>query len=220
MSTVRNLLQRRTLIAGVLIAGMVGATAVGISSTSLGDATHTTHPPARHASSPGTKASAEPVSFSHLSKQHSNNCTLLAAELVAFPSKMRLQGACCQKMDAESYKGQLDGLRQYSAIPQIPANPYDVSALLARQLIRYHATIHLTSAEYATYHRGMQLSPEHGPCCCHCWRWSAFQGLSDYLIADRGWTAKPLGHLIGLLDGCGGGKTASGSKTRSQMRGM
>ena len=45
-------------------------------------------------------------------------------------------------------------------------------------------------------------------------------GLSDYLIADRGWTAKPLGHLIGLLDGCGGGKTASGSKTRSQMRGM
>ena len=209
MSPVRNLRQRRSLIGAALIAAVVGAAALGISGISPGDATHTA----------GGQASAEPVSFSYLTKQHSNNCTLLAAELVAFPSRMRLQGACCQKMDPEPTQaaGWSSPVQRH---PQIPANPYDVSALLARQLIRYHATIHLTSAEYAIYHRGMQLSPEHGPCCCHCWRWSAFQGLSDYLIADRGWTAKPLGHLIGLLDGCGGGKTASSGKTTSQMRGM
>jgi len=199
---------------------MVGATAVGISSTSLGDATHTTHPPARQASNPGTKASSEPVSFSHLSKQHSNNCTLLAAELVAFP----VQDASARGVLPEDGCHELQRPAGWpSQVPRDPSDPSEplrclgVACATADPLPRDDSP-HQRRA--ATYHRGMQLSPEHGPCCCHCWRWSAFQGLSDYLIADRGWTAKPLGHLIGLLDGCGGGKTASGSKTRSQMRGM
>ncbi len=50
----------------------------------------------------------------------------------------------------------------------------------------------------------MRQAPEKGPCCCHCWRWTAFQGLSSYLIAYRHWQAPPLAALIGNLDGCGG----------------
>ena len=50
----------------------------------------------------------------------------------------------------------------------------------------------------------MRQAPEKGPCCCHCWRWTAFQDLSSYLIAYRHWQAPPLAALIGNLDGCGG----------------
>jgi hypothetical protein len=35
-------------------------------------------------------------------------------------------------------------------------------------------------------------------------------GMSDYLIARRGWRARPLAHLIGLVDGCGGKADVSG----------
>lgn len=219
MSPIHALHQRRRLVVSVLVAGIVGAVAVAIASLSVADTTTTIDPPARGAGS-GIRAVAQPVSFAYLSKQHSNSCSLPAAELMVLPSKMRLQGSCCQQMDAASYLSQLDGLGQYSSIPQIPPNPYDVPASLAQQLIRYHATIHLSLTQHSSYNRAMQLSPEQGPCCCHCWRWAAFQGLSDYLIAERGWTPEPLGHLIGLLDGCGGSKPAVGTGTTSTMRGM
>src|SRR5207253_10061758 len=38
--------------------------------------------------------------------------------------------------------------------------------------------ITLTAAEQAVYQKAMRLADEHGPCCCHCWRWSASSGSS------------------------------------------
>jgi len=64
----------------------------------------------------------------------------------------------------------------------------------------------------------MRMSPEHGPCCCQCWRWNAFRGLSKYLIHERQWPAARLGRLIGALDGCGGPGHDDGAD--SAMRGM
>jgi hypothetical protein len=54
----------------------------------------------------------------------------------------------------------------------------------------------------------MARTSERGPCCCRCWRWDAFEGLSRYLIADRHWAAGQLARLITDLDGCGGSQSA------------
>ena len=50
----------------------------------------------------------------------------------------------------------------------------------------------------------VELSDEHGPCCCPCWRWQAFKGLGRELIARRNWSARQLASLWDLEDGCGG----------------
>ena len=144
------------------------------------------------------------ASFADLATQHTNNCGMQASQLAAYSPGTRLQGSCCSAMDQTTYNAQLAGLRRYTSVRQIPKNPYDISVALARQLVGYRAAIHLSPSQQATYARAMRMSSEKGPCCCHCWRWTAFQGMSDYLIARRGWHAGPLAHLIGLVDGCGG----------------
>jgi len=144
------------------------------------------------------------ASFAYLATQHTNNCGMQASQLAAYSRGMRLQGSCCSAMDQAAYNAQLAGLRRYTPVRQIPKNPYDISVALARQLVGYKAAIHLSVSQQATYTRAMRMSSEKGPCCCHCWRWTAFQGMSDYLITWRGWQARPLAHLIGLVDGCGG----------------
>jgi hypothetical protein len=164
-----------------------------------------------HATNNASSAQSETASFSfaYLAQQQSNRCSLQAAELASMAPTARLQGACCSAMARASYADQINGLRQYRDIAQIPSNPYDISVALAGQLVGYSESIRLTPNQQAIYQRAMQLSPEKGPCCCHCWRWQAFQGLSNYLIARPGWRAQPLGRLIGLLDGCGGTRTSS-----------
>jgi hypothetical protein len=92
----------------------------------------------------------------------------------------------------------------YAAIPQIPRDPYDVPLALARSLLRYDSSIHLTARQQATYQHAMEMSSEKGPCCCHCWRWSAFKGMSKYLIARRHWTASAVALIIDDVQGCGG----------------
>ncbi len=114
-------------------------------------------------------------------------------------------------MDEAAYNAQVGSLTKYAAIPQIPDDPYDIPVSLAQELVGYHDGIALTGSQQVTYDAAMRMSPEMGPCCCHCWRWTAFQGMSDYLIARRGWHARPLAYLIGLVDGCGGKARAAAS---------
>jgi hypothetical protein len=42
----------------------------------------------------------------------------------------------------------------------------------------------------------MAMSNEKGPYCCHCWRWTALEGMSKYLIARRHWTASAVALVI------------------------
>ena len=185
-------MNRRLLITGLFAAAAIAIAAIA-TATRL------------NASAPdGMMTGGVHASFSQLAEQHTNSCGLQAPELAAHEQHMRLQGSCCTAMDEPSYNAQLAGLRPYADIRQIPQNPYDISVPLARRLVGYQRTIHLTASQEATYRRAMAMSPEKGPCCCHCWRWTAFQGMSDYLIARRGWHAQPLANLIGLVDGCGG----------------
>lgn len=107
-------------------------------------------------------------------------------------------------MALSAYRTQVGGLAADRRIWQIPPDPYDVSVSLAKRLLVYERTIRLTAGQARTYRRAMRMSSLKGPCCCHCWRWDAFRGLSDYLIADRGWQTAQIARLTELLEGCGG----------------
>jgi hypothetical protein len=50
----------------------------------------------------------------------------------------------------------------------------------------------------------MDMSHEGGPCCCKCWRWTAFEGQAKYLIVEKGFTAEQVASIWDLEDGCGG----------------
>jgi hypothetical protein len=148
---------------------------------------------------PGTKAE-----FTYLAAQTSNNCSLQPAAVKSYPDNVRIQGSCCSPMDWDHYREQVRDLRRYHAIAAIPPDPYDVSAALAKKLFAYGDAIHLTQAQQRVYRRAMSITPEKGPCCCKCWRWHAFAGLSKYLIARKHFSVQEVASVIALVDGCGG----------------
>jgi len=129
-----------------------------------------------------------------------------AAHVMGLNSRKRLQGACCFPMDRTSYVKQVADLRAYAAVTEIPSDPYDVQVGLAKRLVRWERTIALTPAQAATYRRAMSMTHQRGPCCCPCWRWHAFRGLSNELIARRRWAAARVARVIDLVEGCGEGR--------------
>ena len=107
-------------------------------------------------------------------------------------------------MNFQHYVRQLHGLRVYAHVPEIPADPYDVPVSLARRLTSYNKNVTLTRSQQTAYDGAVNRSHEHGPCCCHCWRWSAFEGQAKYLITRRQFGANQIAHTWNLEDGCGG----------------
>jgi hypothetical protein len=182
-------------VSGLLAGGLAAAIAGG------GDRAR---PEVGNAESSALAAPGTPARFAYLARERSNRCNLQARELLGRPGRGRLQGSCCSPMDEHAYAEQVRALRRYSHIRQIPRDPYDVPVALARRLLRYQAGIRLSAHERLIYRRGVEMSREKGPCCCRCWRWTAFEGLSKYLIARREWQPRRLGRLIEALDGCGG----------------
>jgi hypothetical protein len=144
------------------------------------------------------------AAFRYLAAQRSNRCGLTPAELEHSSAAGRLQGSCCFPMDISTYEWQIKALRPSAAIRQIPTDPYDVPVALAQRLLRYDKSIGLSATQQATYDRAMSMSSEKGPCCCRCWRWSAFRGMSKYLITRANWKASRLALLIDDVEGCGG----------------
>ncbi len=145
-----------------------------------------------------------PERFAVLSRASSNQCGLLSSALSRLARNGRLQGSCCSRMDLHRYREQVAGLRRFAAVPEIPRDPYDVPVTLAKRLITYDERIELSEAQQATYDRAMKLSEEGGPCCCRCWRWTAFGGQAKFLIARRGYGEKQIAEVWGVEDGCGG----------------
>jgi len=107
-------------------------------------------------------------------------------------------------MDYTTYVQQLAGLKRYNTVAQIPADPYDIPVSLAKQLVAYDASITLGPSEQGVYESAVRLSHEHGPCCCHCWRWTAFGGQARFLIRSRHYDAHQIATIWNLEDGCGG----------------
>ena len=107
-------------------------------------------------------------------------------------------------MNFARYVRQVRGLRKYANVPEIPRDPYDISVRLARRLTSYATAIQLGPRQQAVYDRASKMGVEHGPCCCHCWRWTAFEGQAKYLIARLGYGAPRIAEVWDIEDGCGG----------------
>jgi len=120
------------------------------------------------------------------------------------PPGARLQGACCFPMNYHSYVRQVHELsRRYATVDVIPKDPYDIPVSLAKRLIGYQS-IKLTPAQRRTYDQAKPLSATKGPCCCPCWRWTAFGGQANYLITRRHYTAQQIADVWSAEEGCGG----------------
>lgn len=138
--------------------------------------------------------------------QKSGNSSCSAAFTQSLPSMAagtRLQGSCCSPMSLHRYSEQVEGLRKYAHVPEIPPDPYDVDAGLAKQLMALYDT-QLAPDQQQAYDYAMAHSHEKGPCCCKCWRWYVYGGLGKLLITQRGFTGEQVTDVWNFSDGCGG----------------
>ena len=142
--------------------------------------------------------------FSYLVAQHSNFCSLSPDTVKTYPDSDRIQGACCNPLDAAKYRWQASGLRQYSNVPAILADPYDVPANLAKQLLSADSSVTLTPAQEARFNQAKAMTGDHGWCCCQCWRWYMTEGLAKVLITTYHMNAATIAHVVDLTNGCGG----------------
>lgn len=142
--------------------------------------------------------------FEFLSANGNSSCSAAFKDAVAsMPDDAQLRGSCCSTMDTHRYSEQVEGLKKFAHIPEIPPDPYDVDAALAKKMLAYYDT-ELTLEEQQAYDFAMANSHEKGPCCCKCWRWYVYGGLGKYLIQQYGFTGEQLTEVWNLSDGCGG----------------
>ena len=142
--------------------------------------------------------------FDYLSANGNSSCSRQFMKSIAtMADDARLQGSCCSPMDRARYAAQIEGLKRYAAIAEIPADPYDIAAALAKHVMALYDDV-LSGPEQAVYQYAMDHSAEQGPCCCQCWRWQVYGGLAKGLIKERGFTGEQIVDVWNLSDGCGG----------------
>jgi len=142
--------------------------------------------------------------FNYLSTHGNSSCSSnFQQSISSMPDNARLQGSCCSPMSYHRYSEQVEGLKKYKDIPEIPPDPYDIEAGLAKKLLSYY-DLQLTPEEQKAYDYAMQNSKEKGPCCCKCWRWYVYGGLAKVLINNYGFTGQQITEVWNLSDGCGG----------------
>ncbi|MBI4154663.1 hypothetical protein HY498_01090 [Candidatus Woesearchaeota archaeon] len=149
------------------------------------------------------------LKFIKLSTEGSASC-FGPGTVLEMQDQERIQGSCCGPMVLHRYEEQIEGLKKYSNIPQIPKDPYDIEIKLAKELLDYQKNIKLTDNQQKIYNEAMGMSQEGGPCCCKCWRWYVYEGLAKYLIVNHNFTAKQIAELWDMSDGCGGESHAPG----------
>ena len=142
--------------------------------------------------------------FNFLASQNSNKCGMVMENFEANIEGERIQGSCCGVMDLHRYQEQVEGLKKFSDISVVPQDPYDIPVSLAKGLFEYQKNITLNEEQQKIYDEAIKLSHEGGPCCCKCWRWTAFEGQAKYLITNEGFNAEQIAELWDLEDGCGG----------------
>lgn len=148
--------------------------------------------------------SALAANFNYLSKHGNSACsTNFKDSINTMPDSARLQGSCCSAMDFNRYKGQIEGVKKYNNTTEIPPDPYNIEAGLAKKLMSYY-DMNLTPDEQKAYDYAMQNSNEKGPCCCKCWRWYVYGGLAKYLIHNKRFSGEQITEVWNLSDGCGG----------------
>lgn len=142
--------------------------------------------------------------FDILSRNGNSSCSATFTESIdEMSDAVRLQGSCCSSMDKHHYTEQITGLTKYKDIPEIPSDPYDIDASLAKKLEAYY-DLELTPDQQMVYDYAMQSSMKKGPCCCKCWRWYVYRGLGKLLIQKYNFTGEQVTEIRNLSDGCGG----------------
>lgn len=142
--------------------------------------------------------------FDMLSKSGNSSCSATFTQSIeGMSDTSRLQGSCCSPMDMHRYTEQVTGLQKYKDIPEIPSDPYDINASLAKKLKAYY-DVDLTPDQQKAYDYAMANSMEKGPCCCKCWRWYVYGGLGKLLIQKYNFTGEQVTEIWNLSDGCGG----------------
>ena len=151
--------------------------------------------------------------FDYLSKNGNSSCSATFKDSIAsMPDAERLRGSCCGPMYLHTYAEQIEGLKKYAHIPEIPPDPYNVEAGLAKKLLAAY-DLELTPEQQQAYDYAMEHSDENGPCCCKCWRWYAYGGLGKILITQYGFTGKQATDIWNLSEGCGGEEHKGGHHT-------
>lgn len=142
--------------------------------------------------------------FEYLSQNGNSSCSSSFRDSISQMSDdEHLRGSCCSPMSLHRYKEQIEGLNKYKNIKEIPSDPYDIKAGLAKNLMA-HYDDKLTSEQQKAYDYAMEHSSEKGPCCCKCWRWFVYGGLGKILIQKYGFTGQQVTEVWNLSDGCGG----------------
>ena len=142
--------------------------------------------------------------FEELSQGGNSSCSVsFTSSIESMPDSAHLQGSCCSAMSMHRYSDQVEGLKKYKDIKEVPSDPYDIEAGLAKKLKEYY-DISLTPKEQQVYDYAMQNSHEKGPCCCKCWRWYVYGGLAKLLIQKYDFTGEQIVDIWNLSDGCGG----------------
>jgi hypothetical protein len=193
-----QLVSRRAKLAGAVVA------VVALTVTAITVAVAVARPGDEKQRSEANATPSVEQRFAVLSRARSNQCGLQAEGLETMARNGRLQGSCYSPIDLHRYREQLEGLRRYRDVPQVPGDPYDIPVSLAKRLFAYQQTIKLTPGQQAVYDRAFKLSGDHGPCCCRCWRWTAFEGQAKFLITRRDFSAKQIADIWLLEGGCGG----------------
>lgn len=141
--------------------------------------------------------------FDYLSTNGNSNCSgeFLQSIPTMAPSD-HIRGSCCSPMNLAHYTEQIDGLKKYAAVEEIPSDPYDIEAGLAQKLLAADA-IALTADQQAAYDYAIANAEDRGPCCCQCWRWYVYGGLAKTLISARGFTGAQVTEIWDLSSGCG-----------------
>ena len=142
--------------------------------------------------------------FKVLASEGNSSCSSLFNDSISsMPSDAHLKGSCCSLMNWHRYQEQIEGLKKYKNVSEIPQDPYDIEVRLAKKL-KEHYDDKLISEEQKEYDYAMQNSEEKGPCCCKCWRWYVYGGLAKFLIKEKGFTGQKITEVWNLSDGCGG----------------
>jgi len=154
--------------------------------------------------SPPLTDTALAAKFDMLSKNGNSSCSGAFKDSIDNTlDTARLQGSCCSPMDMHRYEEQVNGLKKFKDVPEIPSDPYDIDARLAKKLKAYY-DVEITPEQQKAYDYAMANSNEKGPCCCKCWRWYVYGGLGKLLIQKYNFTGEQVTEIWNLSDGCGG----------------
>ncbi len=150
------------------------------------------------------------ANFDSINENRNSACYGIST-VMQMPDDGYIMGSCCGPMYLHRYEEQIEALKAYENIKEIPKDPYNVSVFDAKRMISYFKDIQLSSEQQAIYEEAKKLSQEGGPCCCGddfsettCWRWKVYGGLAKYMITKYNYNAKQVAELWDISDGCGG----------------